>query len=398
MATIYGTYKNTSREVIPGTPQDDLIYPLGGWDYIDGGAGVDTIVISGVSTNFEIVREAGVVFVDSLSAASAYAERTQITNIENIQFNDLTVSLAGSLRYDALPGNDEFVGGPSIDWVVMSGKIADHQISKRGIYYFVYDQKGTGGEDRLQSIERIVFSDKTLAILEQSSTSAVSWKLSSAGAIYSVDGKEVVIGHSESVDQIFFSDGVSKSLMSLLPQAKLSAAGAYDAKVQAYFIASLGRKATAQELKDYSSLLASKSGSVWLDASGQTGTNGSLVGALFSSAEFTALTATAVTERNFSKIVTEMYGRLTGDGTPSASLLSFYVSQLESGGIKVRGLANAMLNDLVLMPRADGILFQPNGWATNLRDALEAEDYLGYLTELELAGINVINLEGGVFG
>ena len=398
MATIYGTYKNTSREVIPGTPQDDLIYPLGGWDYIDGGAGVDTIVISGVSTNFEIVREAGVVFVDSLSAASAYAERTQITNIENVQFDDRTVSLAGSLRYDALPGNDEFVGGPSIDWVVMSGKIADHQISKRGIYYFVYDQKGTGGEDRLQSIERIVFSDKTLAILEQSSTSAVSWKLSSAGAIYSVDGKEVVIGHSESVDQIFFSDGVSKSLMSLLPQAKLSAAGAYDAKVQAYFIASLGRKATAQELKDYSSLLASKSGSVWLDASGQTGTNGSLVGALFSSAEFTALTATAVTERNFSKIVTEMYGRLTGDGTPSASLLSFYVSQLESGGIKVRGLANAMLNDLVLMPRADGILFQPNGWATNLRDALEAEDYLGYLTELELAGINVTNLEGGVFG
>ena len=398
MATIYGTYKNTSREVIPGTPQDDLIYPLGGWDYIDGGAGVDTIVISGVSTNFEIVREAGVVFVDSLSAASAYAERTQITNIENVQFDDRTVSLAGSLRYDALPGNDEFVGGPSIDWVVMSGKIADHQISKRGIYYFVYDQKGTGGEDRLQSIERIVFSDKTLAILEQSSTSAVSCKLSAAGAIYSVDGKEVVIGHSESVDQIFFSDGVSKSLMSLLPQAKLSAAGAYDAKVQAYFIASLGRKATAQELKDYSSLLASKSGSVWLDASGQTGTNGSLVGALFSSAEFTALTATAVTERNFSKIVTEMYGRLTGDGTPSASLLSFYVSQLESGGIKVRGLANAMLNDLVLMPRADGILFQPNGWATNLRDALEAEDYLGYLTELELAGINVTNLEGGVFG
>lgn len=398
MATIYGTYKNTTREVIPGTPQDDLIYPLGGWDYIDGGAGNDTIVISGVSTNFEVVREAGVVFIDSLSSASAYAERTQITNVENVQFDDRTVSLAGSLRFEALPGNDEMVGGPSIDWVIMSGKIADHQVYKRGVYYFVYDQKGTGGEDRLQSIERIVFSDKTLAILDQNASAISAWKASDAGTIYVVDGKEVVIGHSESVDQILFLDGASKSLMSLLPQAKLSAPGAYDAKVQAYFIASLGRKATAQELKDYSSLLASKNGSVWLDAAGQTGTSGSLVGALFSSAEFTALTATAVTDKNFTKIVTDMYARLTGDGSPSAELLSFYVSQLDAGGIKLRGLANAMLNDLVLMPRADGILFQPNGWATNLRDALEVEDYLGYLTELELAGINVTNLEGGVFG
>ena len=180
--------------------------------------------------------------------------------------------------------------------------------------------------------------------------------------------------------------------MNLLPKAYLSGAGPYDAKVQAYFVTTLGRGATLEELKNFSSILASQQGSVWKDANGQTGTSGSLVGALFAMAEFQPFVEAAKDSQNYGQIVRDMYGRMTGGLVPDDDILDYYVNQLSSS-IKLRGLANAILNDLSLMPRADGILSQPNTWKVNMFDQMTPADYMGFLTQLELVGIDVTNLD-----
>lgn len=69
-----------------GTSDDDIIYPGGGWDVVEGGAGIDTVVIVGRSSQFKLVFENGVTYIDALSGASAMTERAQLINVELVQF------------------------------------------------------------------------------------------------------------------------------------------------------------------------------------------------------------------------------------------------------------------------------------------------------------------------
>ena len=70
---ILGQLHNQNREILTGTAKDDTIYPGGGWDVVDGGDGFDTVVIVGSSTQFKIVFDSGVTYIDALSGASAAA-------------------------------------------------------------------------------------------------------------------------------------------------------------------------------------------------------------------------------------------------------------------------------------------------------------------------------------
>ena len=64
--------------------------------------------------------------------------------------------------------------------------------------------------------------------------------------------------------------------------------------------------------------------------------------------------------------------------------------------MKVRGLANGLLNDFSLMPRADNVLAQPGKWVTDFYEDLTPGAYVGYLENLELVGVNVLNYADGI--
>ena len=193
-----------------------------------------------------------------------------------------------------------------------------------------------------------------------------------------------------SIEKLQFADTSSADITSLLPAPKISLADAssYKAKVESYFLATLNRAASASELTQFQSLLASQTGSVWMDASGQTGTTGSLAGYLTQQSEYTTLAAKTNTQ-----IVDQVYQQLTGT-LPTSTIETFYVDQLTRGSIKVKGLVNAVLNDLELMPRVDGVLFQPSDWPTHLHDQVTPIALVGLANNLHTnGGIGFDNLD-----
>ena len=161
---ILGKVHNQTREVITGTAQDDLIYPMGGWDFVDGGAGFDTVVVLGKSTQFKIVTELGNTYIDALSGASAQTERTQLVNVEQVQFTDKTISLLVNDIIKGQPGTDFFDGGVGIDTVVYSGPLEQYTLKKSSARFVVSESTGSDDTDYLTSIERLQFSNAKLAL------------------------------------------------------------------------------------------------------------------------------------------------------------------------------------------------------------------------------------------
>ncbi len=200
---------------------------------------------------------------------------------------------------------------------------------------------------------------------------------------YQGDGADIL----NSIELIQFADQLPVSIMRVLPAAQLDTLG-YAGKIQSYFLTTLGRAANASELQSFQALLSAHSGNVWKSDSSVRTDGNSLVSYLASHLDFASLT----TNKSNAVLVSEMYSRMTGTKI-SDFLLDYYKSQLDVGGIKLRGLANAFLNDLSLMPRVDDTLSQPNGWSVNFFDQLSPVDFIGYLTRLELVGVEVTNLD-----
>jgi Ca2+-binding RTX toxin-like protein len=161
---ILGKLHNQTREVLVGTPDDDTIYPGGGWDVVDGGGGFDTVVIIGRSSQFKLVFDSGVTYIDALSGASAMTERAQLNNVEQVQFLDKTVSLVVNDTIKGQPGTDFFDGGLGIDTVVYNGPQARYSITKSGNRYVVSEPTGSDDTDYLSNIERIQFSNGKVAL------------------------------------------------------------------------------------------------------------------------------------------------------------------------------------------------------------------------------------------
>ena len=163
---ILGKLYNQTKEVLVGTADDDTIYPGGGWDVVDGGDGFDTVVIVGSSTQFKIVFDNGVTYIDSLSGASASTERTQLTNVEQVEFvtDRKKVSLVVNDTFKGQPGIDYFDGGLGLDTVVYSGPQERYTINKSGNRYVVSESTGSDDTDNLVNIERLQFSNGKLAL------------------------------------------------------------------------------------------------------------------------------------------------------------------------------------------------------------------------------------------
>ncbi len=161
---ILGQLHNQTREVITGTSMDDTIYPGGGWDVVDGGDGFDTVMIIGRSSQFKLVFDSGVTYIDSLSGASATTERAQLKNVEQVQFLDQTVSLVVDDYLKGQPGTDFFDGGLGRDTVVYSGPQERYSITKSGNRYVVSEPTGSDDTDYLSNVERIHFNNGKVAL------------------------------------------------------------------------------------------------------------------------------------------------------------------------------------------------------------------------------------------
>jgi Ca2+-binding RTX toxin-like protein len=161
---ILGQLHNQTREVLTGTSMDDTIYPGGGWDVVDGGDGFDTVVIVGRSSQFKLVFDNGVTYIDALSGASAMTERAQLNNVEQIQFVDKTVSLVVNDTIKGQPGTDFFDGGLGLDTVVYSGPMERYTVNKTGNRYVISEPTGSDDTDYLINIERLQFSNTKVAL------------------------------------------------------------------------------------------------------------------------------------------------------------------------------------------------------------------------------------------
>ena len=161
---ILGKLHNQTREVLLGTADDDTIYPGGGWDVVEGGNGIDTVVIIGRSSQFKLVVESGVTYIDALSGASAMTERAQLINVELVQFLDKTVSLVVNDTFQGQPGTDFIDGGLGTDTVVYSGPIERYTVNKSGNRYIVSEPTGSDDTDYLTNIERLQFKESKLAL------------------------------------------------------------------------------------------------------------------------------------------------------------------------------------------------------------------------------------------
>lgn len=166
MPNIYGSPNNKSFELIKGSNLDDLIFPLGGWDYVDGGAGTDTVVVVGLSSQFKLIQDNSVTYIDAVSSASAYADRVQLVNVENVQFSDKLVSLETPRLITAQAGDDEYQGGAGLDWLVYLGERKNYDIQAIGTSWVVYDPQGQTGTDILRSMDRVRFSDGVWLVKE----------------------------------------------------------------------------------------------------------------------------------------------------------------------------------------------------------------------------------------
>ena len=94
MAVIRGKFGSGFAEVINGTSGNDTIFPLGGWDTINGGGGIDTVVIDAKRANFNISADANLSYVDAISGASGQSDMTTLNSVERVAFNDgLSVAL-----------------------------------------------------------------------------------------------------------------------------------------------------------------------------------------------------------------------------------------------------------------------------------------------------------------
>jgi len=155
--------KTSGSEVILGTAKDDWIFPLGGSDTVDGRGGYDTVVVEWASTNFEISTYPGGAYMDTISGASS-ADKVTLINVEAVQFPDKTVLLYKDQNFTDGVGGETILGNWGLDSVTYKGTRQDYTVTLGTAGADVRDNKGLNGTDLLVQIERIHFSDMSLAL------------------------------------------------------------------------------------------------------------------------------------------------------------------------------------------------------------------------------------------
>ena len=255
---ILGKLHNQTKEVLVGTSDDDTIYPGGGWDVVDGGDGFDTVVIVGSSTQFKIVFDNGVTYIDALSGASASTERAQLTNVEQVEFvtDRKKVSLVVNDSFKGQPGIDYFDGGLGLDTVVYSGPIERYTINKSGNRYVVSEPTGSDDTDNLVNIERLQFSNGKVALDVETGNAGEAAKLIGAllGPTY-VKDKALAGIVINLLDQKYTSDTIAKLGIATPMFLGMAGSSSNTDFVKQVFTNVVGRAPTPSESSTYVNML-----------------------------------------------------------------------------------------------------------------------------------------------
>ena len=255
---ILGKLHNQTKEVLVGTADDDTIYPGGGWDVVDGGDGFDTVVIVGSSTQFKIVFDNGVTYIDALSGASASTERAQLTNVEQVEFvtDRKKVSLVVNDSFKGQPGTDYFDGGLGLDTVVYNGPIERYTINKSGNRYVVSEPTGSDDTDNLVNIERLQFSNGKVALDVETGNAGEAAKLIGAllGPTY-VKDKALAGIVINLLDQKYTSDTIAKLGIATPMFLGMAGSSSNTDFVKQVFTNVVGRAPTPSESSTYVNML-----------------------------------------------------------------------------------------------------------------------------------------------
>jgi Ca2+-binding RTX toxin-like protein len=172
-------YANSSGNVITGGAGNDVIYEGAGSDQITGNGGSDTVVFSKTLSSYTFGGGIGTLAVSGEGSDT-------LTGIAKLQFSDATIQLsgfssvvAGTAGNDALTaasGSQLISGGAGIDTLTLSGKVASYTLTATGSAVTLADLTGSGGADLLTGVERLTFSDGSLALDT----------LGSAGSVYRI--------------------------------------------------------------------------------------------------------------------------------------------------------------------------------------------------------------------
>ena len=243
-----------------GTADDDTFYPGGGWDVVEGGLGIDTVVVIGRSSQFKLVIENGAAYIDALSGASAMTERTELINVELVQFLDKTVNLVANDTFKGQPGTDLIDGGLGTDTVVYLGPLEQYTVNKSGNRYIVSEPTGSDDTDYLTNIERLHFKYSKLALDVANGPVADGAKLMGAllGPAFVKDKAlaGIVIGL---MDQNYSAEFVATLGLATPLYLGMAGSSSHVDFVKHVFTNVVGRQPLANELNQYVGMLESGS-------------------------------------------------------------------------------------------------------------------------------------------
>ncbi|MFM8609765.1 MAG: hypothetical protein ACKOCJ_04775 [Burkholderiaceae bacterium] len=245
MGIYYGVPNNRTREVITASDGNDDIYPLGGWDIVQGKGGIDTVFVQGQAAQYRVLTEEGITYINALSGASAGSESTQLYDVEYIRFDDQTIDLTLPKRFEGTDSSQLLIGNAGTDTVVYQGPQERYRVERSGEYYFVTDLQGAGGVDRLRNIERVEFNNGKLAL------DLTGDARDAARLVGTLLGPEAAVGPLANKAIVGAVIGLFDRGDSLAQVAQL-ALGALgwntETLIRQVFVNALGRSATAEEL------------------------------------------------------------------------------------------------------------------------------------------------------
>jgi Ca2+-binding RTX toxin-like protein len=161
---------SASEYPIVGTSGRDVIDERPGNDSIDGGAGIDELVLTGKQSDYKITVYGDTATITDLRAGSPDGTDT-FKNIEFLKFTDglkhfhaseyPIVGTSGRDVIDERPGNDSIDGGAGSDELVLTGKQSDYKITVDGDTSTITDLRAGSpdGTDTFKNIEYLRFTD-----------------------------------------------------------------------------------------------------------------------------------------------------------------------------------------------------------------------------------------------
>jgi Ca2+-binding RTX toxin-like protein len=216
-----------------------------GDDVIDGAGGVDRVDYAGSRSTVHV----------DLALRGAYdgwGGTDTLLGIEDVRgsaFDDLIAGDAGRNRIDGAPGNDTIDGREGLDTAAYAGTRAEYAVSKTDGGWTV---SGANGIDTLVAIERLSFSDGSLALDLDGNAGEVA---AVAGAVF---GREAVADRAlVGIGLSLLDAGMgSENLMRMALEYRLGAAvSSHTAVVQLLYENVVGVPPPPGELASYVDLL-----------------------------------------------------------------------------------------------------------------------------------------------